>query len=93
MMCLRCGQCCKKLLAVVVIDPDLGIVESNLETVGITGEPCRHLRGNEPGDYSCAVHEYPWYKETPCYRFTQIEKSNSYCRTGLFTLGRHVPVD
>lgn len=47
MICLRCGQCCKKLLVAVVIDPEIGPTEDNLEVhSGISGKPCRHLKGD-----------------------------------------------
>ena len=76
------------MLVAVVIDPAKGPAEDNLEAQGITGKPCRHLKGDKPGNYSCAVHDYSWYKETPCHEHTQVEHTNSPCRTGLFTLRR-----
>ena len=32
----------------------------------------------------CAVHNEEWYKETPCFKYTQIESSiDTFCRIGL----------
>lgn len=66
-VCLRCGHCCMNLAVIIVNDPKLGIREDNLIPVGINGpERCRHLQGDAPGEYSCAIHGYEWYEETPC---------------------------
>jgi hypothetical protein len=81
MKCLRCGYCCKSYFVVIVKDPDKGIVESNL-TVHEGKGPCPHLRGSKPGEYSCVVHGRPWYKKTPCFDHTQVEKGNQLCRIG-----------
>jgi len=84
-ICLRCGYCCIRYDVIIVDNPDLGIVDGNL--IHKPGdERCKHLRGDKPGEYSCAVHEYPWYKETPCFQFTQIEAENSACRVGQYVL-------
>ncbi|MFX1487479.1 MAG: hypothetical protein ACFFBS_10400, partial [Promethearchaeota archaeon] len=87
MICLRCGYCCLTSLVVIVDDPDLGPVEGNLK--GLDGtERCPHLRGDEPGKYSCAIHSYPWYKETPCFEYRQIEGNlDTPCRIGMSKLG------
>jgi len=86
MKCLRCGQCCKTYLVVVVDDPAKGIVDGNL--IGLDGsEPCPHLKGDTPGEYACAIHDEPWYPETPCFAHTQIENSpDDPCRTGKYFL-------
>jgi hypothetical protein len=71
---------------IIVDDPSKGIKESNLKHKP-SGERCQHLKGNKPGEYSCAIHNESWYKETPCYQFTQIEKSiNTPCRMGVYTM-------
>ena len=86
MKCLRCGHCCIEYLVVIVDDPNKGIVEGNLKEKK-SGERCQHLRGDKPGEYSCAVHNRPWYKKTPCFEFTQIEASkNTPCRMGEYLL-------
>lgn len=86
MRCLRCGYCCIKYMVVIVDDPDKGMVEGNL-IAKETDEWCKHLVGNKPGEYSCAVHNEPWYKQTPCYQYGQIELSvEDPCRTGKYML-------
>ena len=46
-----------------------------------SGIVCPHLRWDNR-KFKCAIHQYDWYKETPCYEFTQIEDKNSDCRIG-----------
>ena len=86
MICLRCGYCCKNYAVVIVDDPAKGICEDNLILHEGLGSPCKHLQGNKPGEYSCKVHEYEWYKETPCFQHGQIEHENSPCRMGEYIL-------
>jgi len=84
--CLRCGRCCITHLVVIVDDPQLGPVEDNLKCRGGEG-PCQHLTGSGPGKYSCAIHDMPWYGETPCARHGQIERSpDDECRLGRWVL-------
>lgn len=46
------------------------------------GQWCPHLVFNE-SKASCAIHDKPFYKRTPCFEFTQIEASpNDDCRIG-----------
>ncbi len=81
---LRCGYCCYKYAVIIVDDPKKGVNEDNL--IPHLGDgPCKHLQGDGPGDYDCALHDYPWYKETPCYAHTQIGKGP--CRMGKHILG------
>lgn len=89
MKCLRCGYCCKNLFVPIVDDPKKGPVEGNLITHEGDGTPCKHLLGNKPGEYSCALHNYKWYKETPCFDFGQVEKSPAdLCRLGVHLMKR-----
>jgi Fe-S-cluster containining protein len=82
MKCLRCGYCCINYDVIIVDNPKLGIVESNLKHKP-SGIKCQHLIGNAPGKYSCTIHNEKWYKETPCFAFSQIESDiNSPCRIG-----------
>jgi hypothetical protein len=54
-------------MVVIVDDPDRGPEQDNLKAVGFKGpERCQHLRGDAPGEYSCAVHDREWFSETPC---------------------------
>jgi hypothetical protein len=50
--------------------------------------PCKHLQGEKPGEYSCAVHDKPWYSETCCAKFEQIGKPNAECRMGRYILDK-----
>ena len=91
MKCLRCGYCCKSYMVVIVDDPDKGIVDDNFKARD-GKEPCQHLQGDTPGEYSCAIHSYPWYNQTPCFDFTQIEEKNSECRMGRFLIDQEALV-
>ena len=72
-------------MVVIVDDPDKGIVEDNLQARD-GKKPCQHLQGDKPGEYSCAIHDYPWYDKTPCSDFTQIEEQDSECRMGRYII-------
>ena len=86
MKCLRCGWCCKNLCVIVVNDPNKGIQEGNLITHEGNGKSCPHLKGTA-GKYECAIHNEPWYEETPCAQYTQIGKEGEPCRMGLYQGG------
>jgi len=87
MLCLRCGYCCKHYMVVIIDDPEKGIVEGNFVVNEGNGVPCKHLRGDKPGEYSCAIHDYPWYEDTPCFSHGQIESSpDNECRLGAYLL-------
>lgn len=66
MECHRCGYCCIAMAVVILRDPDGPISEENAEVHEGKG-PCKYLRGNAPGEFSCAVHDKPWYQQSPCY--------------------------
>ena len=85
MKCLRSGWCCMALAVVIVDDPALGVVEGNL-IAKMSGERCKHFRGDKPGEHSCALHDEPWYEETPCFSHGQIERGETYCRMGNYIL-------
>jgi hypothetical protein len=94
MKCLRCGYCCKNYMVVIVDDPDEDFdpetfesVENNTTVHMGDGTPCKHLRGENPGEYMCALHDKPWYSSTPCYAHGQIERSvDCECRMGRYVL-------
>jgi len=87
MICLRCGHCCKTYCVIIVDDPKKGITDSNLVPHMGDGTPCKHLQGSKPGEYTCALHDYPWYKDTPCFAHGQIESSpDCECRLGRYIL-------
>jgi len=92
-ICVRCGYCCKELCVIIVDDPEKGLDVSspdcrdNLVYHGGNGKRCKHLRGDKAGEYSCAIHDEPWYKDTPCYSHSQIERSpDDVCRMGEYIL-------
>lgn len=86
MICLRCGYCCIHLWILTVDVPKKGITEENIIEQG-NGTPCKHLLGDKPGEYSCAIHGAAWYKKLGCYTHGQIEKSpKTPCRMGVYTL-------
>jgi hypothetical protein len=98
MKCLRCGYCCIKYMVVIVNNPDLGVVPGNL-IAHPGGKPCKHLLCPQPvegplaGRYACAIHHKPWYKETPCYEFGQVERSpDEPCRIGTAVLNGSVKI-
>jgi hypothetical protein len=79
---------------VIVDDPALGPVEDNL-IAREGGDRCQHLQGDKPGEFSCAIHDEPWYSETPCATHGQIERSpDDPCRLGEYFLksGRDLPL-
>jgi hypothetical protein len=87
MKCLRCGYCCKNYCVVIVDDPYVGICDNNLIVHEGNGKPCKHLIGDTPGKYLCSIHNKPWYKDTPCFKHGQIEKSpDCCCRMGMYVL-------
>lgn len=86
MKCLRCGYCCKNCCVIIIDDPEKGISQDNMIAHDGHGTPCKHLTGDKPGEFSCALHDYPWYKKTPCFAHGQIERGNTNCRLGEYVL-------
>ena len=87
MKCLRCGHCCTTTLVTIVVDPDIGPADGNLRSISGYEERCPHLFGDEVGKYSCAVHDRPWYHETPCFSHGQVESSkDEACRMGAYQM-------
>ncbi len=76
-------------MVVIVVDPELGFKEGNMKAIDCSREPCHHLRGEKVGEFSCAIHDKPWYKKTPCFSHGQIERSeDDECRTGRYFLDK-----
>lgn len=74
-------------MVTIIDNPDKGIDKNNILCIGLHGpERCKHLLGDTPGQFSCAVHDRPWYKDTPCYHHGQFEAHNSNCRIGEYIL-------
>jgi len=86
MICLRCGYCCKNYFVVIIDNPEKGISQDNMIVHNGNGEPCKHLVGDKPGEFSCGIHDRSWYKETPCFKHGQIEREDSNCRMGEYIL-------
>ena len=86
MICLHCGYCCKNFMVGIVDNPALGIREDNLKVHMGNDTPCPHLLGDKPGEYKCALHNEPWYPETPCFAHGQVERENSNCRMGAYIM-------
>lgn len=88
MKCLNCGHCCIHYDVVIIDSPDKPLSPHNV-TYKASGIKCKHLLGDAPGVYSCAVHGHPDYKDTPCFDYTQISASqNDPCRVGVYLLKR-----
>ena len=91
MKCLRCGHCCKTCLIVIIkpvyIKEDLIVDELPQEAFfGLNGTngSCPYLTW-DGDEANCKIHNYKWYKDTPCFAYTQIESSNEEeCRTGSY---------
>lgn len=75
-------------MVVIVDDPEKGLDEDNLKARE-GGSSCQHLKGDKSGEFSCAIHDYPWYEETPCFAHTQIEDGNTDCRIGEHVLSHN----
>lgn len=75
--CKRCGYCCTFLAVVIVNDATKPPVEDNVEIHNGDGKnlPCKYLEGHKPGEYSCAVHDQPWYEDSPCYQHNSMSKA------------------
>lgn len=85
MKCLRSGHCCIWFDVMIVDDPEVGLVENNIIHKP-SGIKCQHLLGEKMGEHSCAIHDKPWYPETPCAAYTQVGAEDSPCRTGKYFL-------
>ena len=92
MRCLRCGYCCIEYDVMIIDNPDLGdeTISGRNET-NVKHKPsgvrCQHLRGDKPGNYSCAIHHHDWYRKTPCFDHGQVEASpDDLCRMGEYIL-------
>jgi len=91
MICNNCGLCCVDY-DVIIVDPkaiqkdgivDLTNVKNYIHKSGY--DPCPHL-GWKGNTSLCVIHKYDWYKQTPCYQFTQVEDGNQICRLGEHTV-------
>ena len=81
MKCLHCGYCCLTMWISIVVDPERGIVEGNIDCLDGTRR-CPHLEGEKRGSYFCRIHHYKWFVDTPCGRHSQFENGDTNCRLG-----------
>ena len=84
MICLRSGYCCINYDVMIVDDLSKGIIKDNIVHKS-SGVECKHLKFNGL-EAECLAHNEDWYKETPCFEFTQIESKNTNCRVGELKL-------
>ena len=93
MKCLRCGYCCV-MLDVIIVKPEFAnrdLIFDQLEDHMLIhkpfGEKCPHLEINKQKLAVCRIHEFEWYKQTPCFAYTQIERSpDNLCRMGEYVM-------
>lgn len=92
MICLRCGHCCIEYDVVIVkgylkvkslFGKDGNLAEGVELIYKEGGKVCPHL-SFENEQAVCSVHDAPWYKQTPCFAYTQTERRNSPCRMGKY---------
>lgn len=74
MICQRSGWCCIGLEVVIIMKDEEGNYGYYAKRTGIR---CPHLRF-EGETASCAVHDEPWYKNTPCYAYQNSELDPDY---------------
>jgi hypothetical protein len=86
MKCLKCGHCCIAYDVLIIKDKDKGLTEDNIQYKP-GGEICPHLEKTAKG-YNCLIHHFPWYKQTPCYEFSQVESFNEDCRIGKYLIAK-----
>jgi len=87
--CKRSGYCCIMYDVIIAIEePDcqLGLYHKP------TGVRCPHLSFEpETGDAVCAVHDEPWFPQTPCYSFNNPDiDPDACCHKGGCRIGPYV---
>ena len=90
MICQRCGYCCIAY-DVIVVKPEMVDSVTSIDSLlpkdlmhKPSGHRCPHL-SFEDGNANCQIHDKDWYRETPCYEYTQVESSTEDpCRMGAF---------
>ena len=88
MICLRCGRCCSFPVGVVkpeyvdVFTLDADSKDLDKWTMWKSQDMiCPHMTWD--GNIAiCAIHDRPWFPDTPCGRHGQFELRNEKCRTG-----------
>lgn len=91
MKCIHCGYCCIMLDVIIVHPKYIEVIKSIEELCDEHmvmhkeyNQKCPHLYLQDQ-EWKCKIHDYPWFKDTPCARHSQIEESiESICRTGKY---------
>lgn len=74
----------------IIDDPEKGFIQNNIIVHDGDGSACKHLTGNKAGEYKCKIHEYDFYRKTPCFDYGQIESSpDTECRMGRYIIDKH----
>lgn len=87
MKCVRCGYCCYQY-DVIIIKPEFCVPEFKMSEVKEfmvmhkkSGEKCPHLYFD--GDIAvCKLHNFKWYKQTPCYTHNTEINNHLDCLLG-----------
>jgi hypothetical protein len=90
MLCLKCAHCCFWFDVVIIKKEKINEIKDcndfNEDTVKNKDYQifCEHLEFDEQEQsFSCSIHHYSWFKDTPCYKFSQCEDNdNSPCKIG-----------
>ena len=91
MKCLRCSYCCT-MYDVIIIAPNRVTVNLDLTDESVymhkpTGFKCPHLTFVD-GKAHCRIHQFSWFKDSPCDQFTQVENGDTNCRIGEYMLNK-----
>lgn len=88
MLCIKCAHCCYWFNNAIVKPQYIDIIQTEADiteekiTIKYEKTFCPYLI-KEKGQFSCTVHNYPWFKFTPCFKFIQIEEDDqTNCRIG-----------
>jgi hypothetical protein len=88
LICVHCGLCCYDFPVAIIAREFIDkfeLIDDFPEEAFIIKEgntPCTYLHWKNHQS-NCEVHNKPWYKNTPCFDFGQIEESpDCVCRIG-----------
>ena len=92
MICLRCGYCCINPVVIIInpkyVNEDLDLQNPLIkEKVMLkkSGEWCPYLEEKNKFIFTCKIHNKPWYKQTPCFEYSQLENDIlDKCRLGVY---------
>jgi hypothetical protein len=89
MVCLRCGYCCFGY-DVIIVDPKVITKTFKLHSdlsEELIHKPCNQFCPHQTWDKDtsiCKLHQFKWYKQTPCFQHSQLEAKNTNCRLGEY---------